>query len=187
MSETLLIVNKQSNNPSPYTGRQTVVQFYASWTLSINWPRMEIEKGEILAAWMDSLKGAYGSFYYTPAFSVSDVGVELSLASTTYATANVASIGGWGANAPTRLRVGQYISIGSQLLRIAAAPLSADANGQATIEFNPPMRGNRSAGTTVETAYPKGVFALEQSTGSGYQLDPDRKPEFTTMNAIEVI
>jgi hypothetical protein len=187
MSETLRIVNKQSNQASPYSGRQTIIQFYASWTLSINWARMGLDKAEPLAAWLDSLQGAYGSFYYTPVFSVYDVGVELSLASDTYATSNVASISGWAANAPTKLRVGQYISIDKQLLRIAATPLAADSTGKATVEFNPPLRASYGTGTTVVTAYPRGVFRLDQRDGSGFQLDPDRIPEFTTLNAIEVI
>jgi hypothetical protein len=187
MSETLLIKSNQSNQASPYTGRQTVIQYFASWTLSVNWSRMALDRAEALAAWMDSLQGAYGSFYYTPAFSVYNVGVELSLKSSAFPTTNVASIGGWAAGAPTKLRVGQYISIDTQLLRVAATPLTADSNGKATIEFNPPLRSDFAVGTGVETAFPRGIFRLDQSNGSGYQLDPDRTPEFTTMNAIEVI
>jgi hypothetical protein len=186
-SEWLRIVNKQSNQSSQYSGSQTIIQFFASWTLAINWPRMSVAEAEVLTAWLDSLQGSYGSFYYTPCRSVYPNANTLTLASAAFPSTQTVQLVGWTASAATNLRVGQYIQLGTQLVRIAATPINADSSGRAVIEFNPPLRANLAAGSAVVTNAPKGIFRLDQSNGSGFQLDPDLTPEFDSLTAIEVI
>ena len=166
----------------------TVVQNYAQWTVELTFPRMSLAKAEAFAAWSDQLRGSYGTFLFVPPHSVSYAGVTTTLATTAYPTTQTINIQGWGGGAATKLRAGQFISIGNQLLRIAAVPINADIQGRATIEFNPPLRAQFNAGTNIETAFPQGVFRMTSTDkGSGFQLDPDRAPEFATISAVEAI
>ena len=190
-SEYLRIVSSASTNISSYTGRQVVVRNYAAWTLELNFSRMAISKAEVLAAWLDTLQGSYGTFSYVPTTSVTANANTLTLSSVAYPTTQTISVQGFPASGATGLRVGQYVQVGTQLLRIATAPEKADASGNATIEFNPPLRAQYAAGEPFITAAPKGVFRLDASDtdgmGSGFQVDPDWAPEFTTVKAVEVI
>lgn len=183
------MIEHQSNQTSNWTGHNTVILNYAAWVLDISFPRMTISRAAALAAWIDSLRGSYGTFYYSPRFAVQSAGVATNLAQNAFATSQVVQIGGWTTGAPTHLAPGQFIQIGSQLVRIVAAPSVAEPGGTATVEFNPPLRSNLSAGTTVETTNPRGLFRLDfaDGDGSGYQVDPDRLPEFTALRAVEAL
>jgi len=190
-SEWLRIQNKQSNQTAQFTGKTTVIQNYSAWTLDFAFGRMDVARAQIVASWTDQLQGSFGTFTYVPSSGVYPVLVPLTLSTPGYVTTNEVTVAGWNAISPTGLRVGQYITIGSQLLRIAATSLAADSSGHATIEFYPALRSDFGAGSTVETETPFGVFRLvndsSNNSGSGFQLDPDFVPEFSTMSAAEDI
>jgi hypothetical protein len=187
-AERLLIKNTQSNQTSQYSGKQTVIQYYGSWTLEASYPRMGVGEAEVLASWLDQLQGAVGSFKWTPSNGTATVPVELSLSSAAFAGSNTVSIGGFAAGGNTYLRTGNYIQIGTQLFRVAGIPLKADSSGNAVAEFYPGLRSDFPVNTPVITDAPCGVFRLSSDfAGSGYQIDPDWVPEFDKITAVEVI
>jgi hypothetical protein len=157
--------------------------------LDFSFPRMTPLRAAALSAWIDSLRGSFGTFYYTPVSAISPAGVPTYLIQNAFATSQTVQIGGFSTGAATHLYPGQHIQIGEQLVRVTVAPTNAEPGGSATIEFNPPLRKGLTTGTVVETAVPRGIFRLEfaDGDGSGYQIDPDRIPEFSALRAVEAL
>lgn len=187
-SERLTLVNKQSVQASPYSGATSIVNNYSYWALEINFPRMSATRAMAHSAWLDSLNGSTGTFLYTPNAGIVPNSRALSLSAASFPMANIVSIGGFDANAPTGLLPGQFVSIGDQLLRLSIAPATANAQGSAIVEFNPGLGAGKPIGTTVNTSNPRGIFRLMMGeAGTGYQVDFDRAPEFSTLVAVEAL
>lgn len=148
---------------------------------------MSLVEAEGCAAWLDSLAGQVGTFYYQPRQSIQSylTGRVLAAAGAPYQSA--ISVAGWGAGTASGLRQGQYLSIGDQLLRIVAAPANADGSGRCTIEIQPSLRLTYTINTSVNFISPKGKFRLATSDGFGFMLDPDRLPEFPSIPAVEAV
>ena len=159
----------------------------AQWTLETTWPRMTHQQAQIIQAWINSLKGQVGTFRYSPRSSVNRALTRVTLALAAYGYAETAKMGGWTANGATGLSVGQFLSVGDQLLQITAAPVFADANGQVLIEFDPMLRRTFNAGTSVDFTSPSGVFRPISPEGPAFTLDLDRQPEFSSLQAKEAI
>ena len=179
--------NRQSASVSPWTFATQVTHTATQWSLQWTWPPVTFERAETIAGWLLSLKGQVGTFRYAPrqhhAFTMSGT----TLARPGYSYSDMISAKGWAANTATGLRVGQYFSIGNQLLRIIEAGAFADANGAVTISFAPELRATFSAGAPVNFTSPSGVFRLASSETPGYTLTPDRLPEFGTIQASEAV
>lgn len=187
-SERLTLVNKQSVQASPYSGATSIVNNYAYWALELNFPRMSATKAMAHSAWLDSLNGSTGTFRYKPNAGIVPNARALSLSAASFPMANIVSVGGFDANAATGLLPGQFVSIGDQLLRLSVAPAMADGQGRVVVEFNPPLGRGKPVGTSVETANPEGIFRLMMGeSGTGYQVDYDRAPEFATLAAVEAL
>lgn len=186
-TERLTLTFRQSAMESPYTLARQVVGGATQWQIEWTWPRMTRANAEKCAAWLTSLQGQIGTFYYAPRQPVTSTLSGRTLATTAFAYNSTVSIGGWVANAPSQLRAGQYFQIGNQLLQAVAVPANADNTGRCTVEFSTPLRKQLSAGTVVNFASPKGLFRLAASEGFGYTLDPDKLPEFGTILAREAV
>jgi hypothetical protein len=142
---------------------------------------------ELVRAWLNSLRGQIGTFRYFPrkAFVSTVTGKTLALAG--YAYSNTISIGGWTANQASGLRVGQFFTIGDQLLTISSAGAVADSTGKVTLEFEPPLRKTFATATDVNFATPSALFRLSTSDAAGFTLTPDRAVNFGTVQAREVV
>ena len=186
-TERLVLNRRQSVGESPWTYAQQTVNTASQWVLEWTWPPVSHREAEAIAGWLMSLKGQIGSFRYQPRQSVTSglAGRVLNLPG--YAYNDTVSVGGWGANAASTLRVGQYMQIGDQLLRVIEAAAFADANGLVTISFEPELRADLAAGTAVNFANPSGIFRLGSSDSVGFTLTPDKKPVFGTITAREAI
>lgn len=185
--QRLTIARKQSATESTFTYAVQVVHAASQWQLEWSWAAMPHIRAEAVTAWLNSLNGQAGTFTYAPYQSVKSTvaGKTLASAASPYATTLLAT--GWGANATTGLRAGQYFQLGTQLLLITTANVSADANGQVTIGFQPELRDTFAAGAALNFTNPVGTFRLNSSDGAGFTLTPDRKPELGTYQAREVI
>lgn len=159
----------------------------AQWALEWKWPAISFANAEQLDAWLLSLKGQAGSFRYSPRGSRGYATTGTSLALPGYAYNDTISVKGWTANAATGLRLGQWMTIGTQLLRIIEASAFANASGAATITVAPFLRSTFAAGTAVNFTAPYGVFSLATPEGHGYTLTPDRLCEFGSIQAREVV
>jgi len=187
-SERLTLVNKQSVQASPYSGATSVVNNYSYWALELNFPRMSQTKAMAHSAWLDSLNGSTGTFYYSPNTGVVAIPRTLTLAAGAFPMSNIVSIAGFAANAPTGLLPGQFVSIADQLVRLSVVAATADGQGRAVVEFNPPLGAGKPVGTSVNTSNPRGIFRLMMAeSGTGYQVDFDRAPEFSTLVAVEAL
>ena len=186
-TERLILNRRQSVAESTWTLRQQAVQTASQWSLDWSWPPVSFATAETISAWLLSLKGQIGSFRYAPRqrINVNITGKTLALPG--YAYNDAISVKGWGANAATSLRVGQFFQLGDQLLRIVEAGAFADANGAVTISFEPELRIDYANGTAINFNTPSGVFRLSTSDGIGYTLTPDKMPEFGTITAREVV
>lgn len=186
LSERLRLSRTQVSHQSRFTGKTQIVDNYSQWQLSINLSRMSHVEAEQWAAALDSLRGQIGTFLWEPWQSQQSAlsGRSLSFNFNVYGT--IATIGGWAANSASQLRAGQFCQIGTQLLRIIAAPANADANGRCQIEVEPYIRATHNAGTAVNFTSPKGLFRLSDQEPS-YQIDVNRLPEFTTIEAVEAL
>lgn len=186
-SQRLTLNRRQSISESPYNLNFQAVNTASQWMLEWTWPRMPHLDAEIVHAWLNALQGQVGTFRYFPkrAFNSSITGKTLALPG--YAYGSTVSIGGWTPNAQSGLRVGQYFQIGDQLLQIVSSAAVADGAGKVTVEFQPSLRSNFAQGAAVNLSNPSGLFRLMSSDGLGYTLDPDRAPEFGTIQAREVV
>jgi hypothetical protein len=186
-SERLLIDHKQAVMSSAFTGSQQSVHNFSQWRLTWTWARMSHPEAEVVQGWLDSLQGQLGTFLYRPRQAYGSGASNKSLASPGYLYSTGILVGGFTANQPSNLRVGQFFQLGDQLLRIVAASAIADAAGQVTIEFQPMLRSTYAAGTGVNFTNPRGLFRLAGSQTPAFTLDPDRYPEFGTIEAVEAL
>lgn len=185
--EKLQLNYRQAAMESPHTFAFQAVNTAAQWTLEITWGRMSHAEAQVVQAWINSLKGQVGTFRYSPRSSVNNALTGRSLSSAAYGYAENCRMSGWAAGASTGLSIGQFFSLGDQLLQITAASAIADANGQVLVEFSPMLRSTFAAGTALNFASPSGVFRLITAEGPAFTIDPDRKPEFPTLQAKEAI
>ncbi len=186
-TQRLILNRRQSATESPWTYAVQVVQTSSQWVLEWSWPRMPHPVAEAIAAWLLSLKGQVGTFRYMPRQAYGSTLTGKGLAVTAFSYNDTIRVSGWAANAEAGVRAGQFFTLGNQLLRVTEAGAFADSLGTITINFEPELRRQYTAGTTVNFSAPFGIFRLNSSEGIGYTLDPDRHPDFGTITAREVI
>lgn len=186
-TERFVLDKRQQATESPFTYAVQVVQTASRWALEWSFPRMTVARAETVVAWGLSLNGQVGSFRYYPNQTVRSTLTGRTIAQQSYAYGKAIKVGGYAASALSTLRPGQWLTVGGQLLRITEASAIADGAGQVTISFEPELRMSYPAGTAVEFAHPFGVFRLAQPASPTYTLDPDRRPDFGTVQAIEVV
>jgi hypothetical protein len=184
--QRLWLVHKQTVHQSPFSGKQQQTNLYAQWNLEFTWPRMSPVEADGLDAWLSSLEGQNGTFTYTPVQDPSAL-TGRALNQATFAESNTIEIAGWTANQLSTLRVGQFAQIGTQLIRLTAVPLNADANGNCVVEFAPRLRSNYPRFQSVVFTNPKGLFRLATSDTPSSTMDPDHLPEFPPITAVEVL
>ncbi|MGC5796949.1 hypothetical protein [Sphingomonas sp. NFX23] len=126
-----------------------------------------------------------GTFRYYPNQTVRSALTGRTLAQPGYPYNRAVQIGGYAASSLSTIRVGQWFTVGTQLLRVTEAAALADSNGRVTVSFEPELRVLYAAGTAVEFVNPFGVFRLATPNSPTYTLDPDRAPDFGTIQAIE--
>ncbi|SEM40489.1 hypothetical protein SAMN05192583_0070 [Sphingomonas gellani] len=172
---------------SPHTYATQVVHTASQWNLDFTWPRMNLAQATVIQAWLDSLRGQAGTFRYTPRARTRNALTGRVLAAAAYAYGNNVKLSGWAANAASGLSVGHFFQLGDQLLRVTAAPVNADANGQLLVEFEPMLRANYANGAAVNFANPSGLFRLTTSDTPAFDCDTDGYPTFPSIIAKEAI
>lgn len=186
-AENWHLMRVQNAMPSPFSGHFSAVDKYAQWVLTINLSRMAFADAEVWAAKLDSLRGHVGTFEYSPAQSQTSSLTSRTLGLELNKYANVARLGGWANDAASGLRIGQFMQIGNQLLRLTAAPAQADESGYCDVEFEPYARADYESASAVEFVAPKGLFRLGSVDQGGYSVDISRIPSLATILAVEVL
>lgn len=187
LSERLSLTWRQSKSESPHTFAAQYVNTASQWTLEFSWPRMSHRQAEICHSWLNSLQGEIGTFVYRPRQSLYVNLPNRSLATNAFSYSNVIRVQGWAAGSGSGLQVGNWFTIGNQLLQISSVAAASDGNGHVLIEFAPQLRRNWSANTTVDFNNARGVFRLASAQTPSYTIDPDRLPEFAPIVCREAI
>lgn len=186
-SERFVLDKRQQATESPFTYKVNVVHTASRWALEWSFPRMTLSRAEGVEGWALSLNGMVGTFRYYPYQTVRSALTGRTLAQIGYPYNRAVQIGGYAPSSASSIRVGQWFTIGTQLLRVTDAAAQADANGKITVTFEPELRVQYPAGTALEFVNPFGVFRLATPNSPTFTLDPDRKPDFGTVQAIEAV
>jgi hypothetical protein len=186
-TERLVLDKRQQAMESPFTYNVKVVHTASRWAVEWSFPRMTLPRAEGIVGWGLSLNGQVGTFRFYPNQTVRSALTGRTLAQPAYPYNRAVRIGGYAASALSTIRVGQWFTIGAQLLRVTEASAIADTAGQITVSFEPELRILYATGEPVEFVKPFGVFRLAASTSPTYTLDPDRRPDFGTIQAIESV
>jgi len=163
---------------SPLDGTvQTLEMPGAVWELTVSWETLNSDDMRVLAAFLASLRGGAGRFYYSPATWAprratgggSPTINGASQSGSTLATA------GWTASGQA-MRAGDWLSYTDTSSRLRLHMVTSDTNangsGQASLPITPPIRRAGSSGAAVDVATPSGVFRLPDDATPEMQVKP---------------
>lgn len=139
------------------------------WGLEVSLPPMKREDAEQWIAFLLTLNGVYGTFWYqiptwkTPRGTPSGTPVLAGIA----ADSHIRNVGqslkttGWTPSTFSVLKKGDMIQIGNRLFKVLL-DVDADGTGAATIEVWPKQLSDLADGTSIITSNAKGLFRLAQ-------------------------
>lgn len=184
-SERISLKHNYNFQKSPYSGAvSATTQGYTEWSFEIGYPPMSYAKAQTFMAWVDSLRGQYGTFTYQPRKSGLAV-TGKTLFSTAFATTTDIIVSGWAGTQSSGLVVGAFLSFGGQFFRITAAPLNSTL-GKCTISIEPPVRVNIAAATPIEFATPTITLRMEGGE-NGQAAGVSHDPEASYVDAISAV
>lgn len=181
-SYTLGYMTNTRVNTSPFTfSTQKLESYGQAWMLKLDFPPLDDDKARLMASFMSKLKGAYGSFYFTPKNAWKGTGsgtpTLVSIDNDLRTTITVSP-------SNTSIPEGSYVQIGEQLVQIQTA-VPAQAGNVANVSVFPRIRTALAAGTPITYINPKGKFAL---TANEQQWTIDRSRHYAfSVEAMEAI
>lgn len=143
---------------------QTIALPGSYWYCTVSWPTLNQTRWRSLEAFLASLEGAAGRFYFGPQHAKAPVGTGAG----TPLVAGGSQIGsslvtdGWTPSSAI-LKAGDYFHFdvsGTRELKIVTADVTANGSGQATIQFKPPIRRSPADNAALVTASPSCVMML---------------------------
>jgi hypothetical protein len=162
------LVGLTQSHQSPFDGTlQTLEMPGARWEFTATWPVLGPDDRRLMAAFLSSLRGMAGRFFFSPAqwsprratgggTPVIDGDFQ---AGTTLATRGWTALG-------QAMRAGDWLSYvdtrGRRRLHMVVADASADAAGLAALLVTPPIRRAGADGVAIDVVAPAGVFMLPQ-------------------------
>lgn len=151
---------------SPFSLAQQVYQHSGScWMAELSWPILTQAEAAEIIAFLDSLRGAYGTFLMgDPIFTAPQgTGAGTPLVSGTNAVRSTTlATKGWTASSAV-LKAGDLIQLGSSSttrLYRALKDSTADGSGNATLDIWPPLRAAAANNDPIVTSSPKGLWRL---------------------------
>lgn len=144
---------------------QTLEMPGAVWELTVSWESLTSDDSRVLAAFLASLRGAVGRFYYSPATWAPRRATGGGTPLINGASQSGASLitDGWSASVQV-MRAGDWLSYtdtsNRRRLHMVTADTSSNASGQATLPITPPIRRAGADNAAIEVAAPSGVFRL---------------------------
>jgi len=181
-SYTLGYMTNTRVNTSPFTfSTQKLESYGQAWMLKLDFPPLDDDKARLMASFMSKLKGAYGSFYFTPKNAWKGTGsgtpTLVSIDNDLRTTITVSP-------SNTSIPEGSYVQIGEQLVQIQTA-VPAQAGNVANVSVFPRIRTALAAGTPITYINPKGKFAL---TANEQQWTIDRSRHYAfSIEAMEAL
>lgn len=160
--EWSLRYNTQSYTSDLTGAQQTREQPGARWSVTMRFNNRWDKDARALQAFLVSLRGRAGRFFVTPAdwkpLGTAGGSPTLSVAAT--AGDDSVSTTGWDASQPEALLPGDYVEINGELKKVTQT-VSADTNGDAVVNFAPPLRKDAGAGIAVVVDDPACTMMLE--------------------------
>lgn len=154
-----LIGNTQSFS-SPLTGStQTLELPGARWWLRFGYEKLRQDDARVFDAFLASMRGMAGRVLIAPIQAEARRGVATGtpVVSGTGQTGRSLVTSGWTPSTALILRVGDYFSVPTPSgpeLKILTADAASDADGKATLAFEPPLRGSPVNGAAVNISAP---------------------------------
>jgi len=151
---------------SPFDGtQQTLALPGARWVATITWPSLMEADRRTFEAFLASLQGRAGRFYYGPAFHGvrRATGTGTILINGASQSGSTLAVDGFGAAAQA-FSIGDWLSYadttGRRRLHQVTATTAANGSGEASVPIVPPIRRAGADNAAVEITSPTGVFML---------------------------
>jgi hypothetical protein len=179
-SYTLGYMTNTRVNTSPFTfSTQRIESYGQAWTLKMDFPPLTEEQARLMASFMAKLKGAYGSFYFSPKNPWKGTGsgapTLVSIDNDLRTTITISP-------SNTSFPEGSLVQIGEQLVQIQTS-VPAKSGNVANVSVFPRLRSAIPAGKAIIYTNPKGKFAL---TANEQQWTIDRSRHYAfSLEAIE--
>ena len=146
---------------------QTIVLPGAFWRCTVSYSVLNATRWRALEAFLASLEGAAGRFYFGPQHAKTPVGLAggTPLVNGANQTGSSLVTDGWPASTGI-LKAGDYFHFdvsGRRELKLATADVSSNASGQATISFKPAIRVSPADNAALVTSSPSCVMMLADS------------------------
>ncbi len=192
MVEWGLVGNTQSHESPFDRSTQTLEMPGARWSASVTWNKLPFADHRTLSAFIASLRGRAGRFYFGP-----PQGWRRATASLNPATTAVLGAGQTGSELDgdgfpieeVVFEAGDWISVpggsGRTYLHQVTSQVGSNGSGQVIIPITPPLHASPADGALIEFQAPTGVFMLadDQQGRFVYTGDDGRKSSVT----IEII
>lgn len=148
---------------------QTAVLPGAKWVGSISVPRLPNKEIRDLKAFLLSLQGRAGSFYFVP-LDLDQQGTRLGSGVVLGAgqTGALLSTSGWDASQSLLFAAGDYIEVNGEL-KMVTSDVSSDASGLASIPIAPILRKSPPDGAQILHEAPRAIMRLS-SDDAGWDL-----------------
>jgi len=147
---------------SPFTGQRQVQKMQAQyWEFDMTLPPLLRTNAQAVAAFLLSLNGSEGTFYYGPVLDAIPLGIGTGtpLVNGANQAGQDLATNGWTPNTPGILKAGDWVQVGQYLHR-NLVDVNSDATGHATLSLWPMIRPNIADNTTIITRNPVGIFYL---------------------------
>jgi hypothetical protein len=166
---------------SPLSGATRTISTPGSrWTFSASWPALAYADRSKVEAFLASLNGRAGRFYFSPPEYYFPKGSARSATvnggSQTGSSLNVTMTAFW------TLKAGDFLEVNGELKRVTS-DMSADSNGLGTVNFAPPLRASPANGAAISLQAPTATFMLMDDK-AGVTVGPGGFADFT-IDAIE--
>lgn len=179
---TWRLVHNTQTFISPLNGAsQTVELPGARWEASLTWANLTDAEIRQVRAWLASLRGRAGRFY------LHDMSHPTPAGTATAALVNGAGQAGAslvvdGMGAGATLKAGDYFSVNGEL-KMLTADATANASGQATLVFEPPLRVSPADNAVLTLTQPTCTMRLADDAQDTLAI----RPRLTADWALECV
>lgn len=170
-----LIANTQSGGRSPFDGTEQTLELPGSrWSAELRWQNLPEGQWRIMQAFIASLGGRAGRFYYSPMHmprrGTRTGSITVSGAGQTGRTLVTAGWTGSGLALATGDILGWIDPAGRAVFHMVTADSTPDAFGVASVAIAPPLRRSPTDATAINLGSPGAVWRLtDDAVGVEYE------------------
>lgn len=143
----------------------------ARWAVSMTFPNRQGRSARELQAFLTSLRGRAGRFFYTPS-DWQPLGNPSGTGAVATATASGATsvpTDGWDVSITELFVTGDYFEVNGELKKITAS-VDSDGTGLATLDFMPPLRKDVTGGMQIRYVEPRCQMMLSDDRQAGWAI-----------------